>query len=194
MAEDIEEKRRFFRVNDTINLIHRVIDENRVKEHSYTSQDVLGSCSLSAALGILNRELAELGPRLERRDPEWFEYLKVMDAKINLIAQALDNREHEFTEHDEQEVTLSAAGLAFTCDHPLAVGTYLELRMLLTSCLAVIVAYARVAQCKDISRDNPNQPFAICVEYINMNEEDRELLIKHVIRKQMQQLRDRNAS
>jgi c-di-GMP-binding flagellar brake protein YcgR len=123
-----------------------------------------------------------------------FEYLKIIDSKINLITQALTAQDEAFSEHDMREVSLSAAGVAFTNDKPIQVGELLELRMLLTSCLAVIVAFARVVQCKDISKDNPQNPFAICVEYVNMKEEDRELLIKHVIKKQMQQLRDKNSN
>lgn len=192
MAEDFEEKRRYFRVNDTINLLHRVVDESRINQRSHVSTDVLGSCSLTSALEILNQEAEALSPRLERRDPEMFEYLKIIDNKINLIALALNPRMEEFSEHDMHDVSLSAAGVAFTNEEKLPVGTLLELRMLLTSCLAVIVAFARVVQCKDISQDNAAYPFAICAEYINMNEEDRELLIKHVIKRQMQQLRDKN--
>jgi hypothetical protein len=194
MAEEFEEKRRYFRVNDTINLLHRVIDESKINQRSHVSTEVLGSCSLGVALDVLNHEAATLSSRLERRDPEMFEYLKIIDNKINLIAQALNPQGNEFSEHEKRDVSLSAAGVAFTNDRALPVGTLLELRMLLTSCLAVIVAFARVVQCKDISKDDADYPFAICVENINMNEEDRELLIKHVIKKQMQQLRDKNAN
>ena len=133
-----------------------------------------------------------LMPRLERRDPELFEYLKIMDTKINLIAQAVTSQNDQFSEHDTREVSLSATGLAFSNEMPIEKGELLELRMLLTSCMAVIVAYGRVVQCKDISQDNPQRPFAICVEYINLKEDDRELLIRHVVKKQLQQLRDKN--
>lgn len=192
MADEFEEKRRYFRVNDTINLLHKVIDETRVKDLSHTTTDMLGSCTLNAALEVLNQDAKLLAPRLERRDPEFFEYLKILDTKINLLAQALTVDDDEFSEHDKREVSLSATGLAFSNDQPIEVGALLELRMLLNSCLAVIVAYARVVQSKDISADNPRHPYAICVEYINLKEEDRELLIKHVVKKQLQQLRDRN--
>lgn len=193
MADQFEERRRYFRVNDTINLLHRVIDKNAVVQRSHVSNDVLGSYSLAAALEVLNQETAALAPRLERRDPEIFEYLKLIDGKINLIVQHITSQEHEFSEHDKKEVNLSASGLAFSNDEAIGVGSRLELRMLLTSCLAVIVAYARVVQCQDIAKDNSLHPFLICVEYINMDEEDRELLIKHAIKKQMQQLRDKNS-
>lgn len=192
MADEIEEKRRYFRVNDTINLLHKVIDKKNVNALSHVSNDVLGNCSLTAALDVLTQESRMLSPRLERRDPEMFEYLKIIDTKINLIAQALSAQNEQFSEHDTREVSLSATGLAFSNDKAVAVGELLELRMLLTSCMAVIVAYARVVQCKDISDDNPERPFAICVEYVNLTDDDRELLIKHVIKKQLQQLRDKN--
>lgn len=193
MAEEFEEKRRYFRVSDTINLLYKVVNEIQVKQLSHVSSDVLSTCSLSAALEVLDQEAAALAPRLDRRDPEMFEYLKILDNKINLIVQSLSPRQEDFSEQDKREVNLSAAGVAFTNDVSIPVDTLLELRMVLTSCLAVIVAYGRVAQCKDISQDNTEHPYAICVEYVNMKEEDRELLIKHVIKKQMQQLRDKNA-
>ncbi|AEG00094.1 hypothetical protein [Methylomonas methanica] len=193
MAEEFEEKRRYFRVSDTISLLYTVVNEIQVKQLSHVSRDVLSTCSLAAALEVLNQEAAALAPRLDRRDPEMFEYLKILDNKINLIVQSLAPRQDDFSEQDKREVNLSAAGVAFTNNVAIPVDTLLELRMVLTSCLAVIVAYGRVAQCKDISQDNTEHPYAICVEYVNMKEEDRELLIKHVIKKQMQQLRDKNA-
>lgn len=193
MVENIEEKRRYFRVKDTINLLHRVIDESRIKEHSRVSKDVLASCSLGSALEVLNQEAAGLATRLERRDPEIYEYLKIIDNKINLIYQALNPPSDEFSEHDKREVSLSAAGVAFANEVALPVGTLLELRMLLTSCLVVIVAFARVVQSHRTSAKDILHPFTISTEYVNMKDEDRELLIKHVIKKQMQQLRDKNA-
>ena len=193
MADEFAEKRRFFRVDDTINLLQRTIDESKIRIGSHVSNDVLGSCSLGAALDVLNQAAAALAPRLERRDPEMYEYLRLIDSKIQLIAQAIASDESDFSEDDKREVSLSASGLAFSNDEAIEVGTALELRMMLTSYMAVIVAYARVVKCNDISTDNARHPFQICVEYINMNEEDRELLIKHAIKKQMQQLRDKNA-
>lgn len=192
MADEIEEKRRYFRVNDTINLLHKVIDERILDRLSHVSGDILGNCSLKSALDVLTQDARSLMSRLERRDPEIFEYLKIMDTKINLIAQAVTLRDEQFSEHDARDVVLSATGLAFNNEKEIEAGSLLELRMLLTSCMAVIVAYGRVVQCKTMYLENPERPFLICVEYINLKEEDRELLIKHVVKKQLQQIRDKN--
>lgn len=194
MSEDIEEKRRYFRVNDTISLLHKVLETPHSDALSHVSNDVLSNCSLASALEVLNQETRLLMARLERRDPEMLEYLKIMDTKINLLAQAITTQHEPFSEHDTLDVTLSATGLAFSNETAIAAGSLLELRMLLTSCMAVIVAYARVVHCKDISAETPDRPHSICVEYINMTDDDRELLIKHVIKRQLQQLRDKNGS
>lgn len=193
MTDQLAEKRRYFRVDDTISLLFRVVDESKIAAGSHLSHDILASCGLTAALEVLNQECAQLTPRLERRAPEVYEYLKLLDSKIQLIAQAVAAPKHEFSEHDKREVNLSASGLAFCNEQAIAEGTVLELRMLLTSCLAVIVVYARVMQCSADAEQNPDRPFRVCAEYININEEDRELLIKHVIKRQMQQLRDKHA-
>ena len=193
MVESFTEKRRYFRVNDTINLLYREIDEDQIAATSHVSHDVLSSCSLSAALDMLNQEAAALAPRLDRRDPEMFDYLKILDSKINLIVQSLNPQQDSFSEQDKRDVSLSAAGVAFNNDKSIPVGTLLELRMVLSSCLAVIVVHGQVVHCKDIAPNDPQQRYEIGVDYVNIKEDDRELLIKHVIKKQMQQLRDKNA-
>lgn len=191
MTEEFEERRRYFRVSDTINLLHKIIDEHKIETLSHVSHDVLGNCSLGSALEVLSQESRSLAARVERRDPDLFEYFKVLDTKINLIAQALMVRDDAFSDHDKQEVSLSATGLAFSNKSTIAPGSFLELRMLLTTCLAVIVVYARVVGCKHIPQDNPENPYLISVEYVNIKEDDRELLVKHVVKKQLQQLRDK---
>lgn len=194
MSEEVHEKRRYFRVSDTISLLYKIVDDFDIDQLSHISDDVLENCSLAAALEVLNEDTRMLAPRLERRDPELFEYLKIIDTKINLIVQALIRDNEQFAKHDKHDVSLSGSGLAFRNQHPIEVGRILELRMMLTSCLAVIVSYGRVVDCREIIQRNPEQPYEISVEYINMKEEDREVLLRHVVKKQLQQLRDKNVS
>ena len=87
------------------------------------------------------------------------EYLRVLDGKINLIAQALRYQDDEFSEHDKREVSLSAAGVAFTNDSSKSGPA--RIANAACSCLAVIVAYARVVHVR-IFLDNSGNPFAIC--------------------------------
>lgn len=193
MKTENQERRRFFRIDDTVNLFYKIVDEETVTALSYVSDDVLSNSSLAAILDALSQEARIIGFRLEKKEPEIFEYLKLMDAKINMVAQAVMMEGSKFGEHDSQDVNISASGLAFHTDEELNAGQFLEIKMMLTSCMAVIVVYAKVVYCL-YDEDNEEFPYHIGVDYINMKEEDRELLIKHVVKKQMQQIRESKKS
>jgi hypothetical protein len=60
--------------------------------------------------------------------------------------------------------------------------------------MAVIVAYGKVVYCKKSQSGDQQFPYLVGVDYVNMKDQDRELLIKHVVKKQMQQLRDKKES
>ncbi len=187
------ERRRFFRIDDTINLFYKIVDKETVTALSHVSDDVLSNCSLAAALDALSQEAHIIGARLEKSQPELFEYLKVMDTKINLVAQVVMMQGNNFGEHDTRNVNLSASGLAFETEEPLKAGEFLEIRIMLTSCMAVIVAYGKVIYCKK-NEQKSDFPYYVGVDYVNMKENDRELLIKHVVKKQMQQIRESKQS
>jgi PilZ domain-containing protein len=184
-----QERRRFFRIEDTINLFYKIVDEKTVQALSHISDDVLSNCSLAAALDVLAQEGRIISARLEKNEPEMFEYLKVMDTKINLIAQAVMMQDTQFTEHDSRDVNISASGIAFAADEALQKDQLLEIKIMLTSCMAVIVAYARVIYCCQNVKGGPYS-YVIGVDFVNMKDDDRELLIKHVVKRQMQQIRD----
>ncbi len=184
-----QDRRRFFRIEDNVNLFYKVIDEQTVEALSHVSDDVLSNCSLVAALDVLSQKAHIIAPRLERSDPEIYEYLKIMDTKINLIAQAVMRQGSDFLEHSSRNVNLSASGIAFEAEESIEVGEFLEIKIMLTSCMAVIIAYAKVIYCKQ-NEQSDDFPYFIGVDYVNMKDDDRELLIKHVVKRQMQQLRE----
>ncbi|WP_305907721.1 PilZ domain-containing protein [Methylomarinum sp. Ch1-1] len=189
MNTEQQERRRFFRIEDKVNLVYKVVDENTVTALSHVSDDLLSNCSLAAALDAMSQEARIIGARLEKNQPEIFEYLKIIDTKINLLAQALTMQGNQFGEHDSRDVNISASGLAFAADEELQPGRFLEIRIMLTSCMAVIVAYGKVIYCQR-NEEGGDYPYFVGVDYVNMKDDDRELLIKHVVKKQMQQIRE----
>ena len=186
-----EDRRRFFRIDDEVNLYYKKVDEKNNNGPSYTSDDVLGTCSLTAAMDVLSQESDLILRRLERSEPEIAEYLKVMENKIDLMVRIVVMQGADFSEQSTRNVNLSAAGLAFDCEEALEEGQYLEIKMLLASCMAVIVTFGRVVNCRKNLQDDDQYPYFVGVDYLNMKDQDRELLIKHVVKKQMQQIREK---
>jgi hypothetical protein len=54
----------------------------------------------------------------------------------------------------------------------------------------VVVACGKVVYCKKSQSDEGRHPFTIGVDYVNIKDQDRELLIKHVVKRQLQQIRE----
>lgn len=189
-----KERRRFFRIDDQVNLYYKKVDEKKVTPASHISDNVLGNCSLSAALELISQESRVMMHRLERTEPDVADYLKLIESKIDLISQAVMMQGTDFKEKDTRNANLSASGLAFESEEALAVGDYLEIKMLLVSCMAVIVTYGKVIYCKP--KNNPDSRFShvVGVDYVNMKEQDRELLIRHVVKRQLQQIRENKES
>ncbi|MEQ1636779.1 MAG: PilZ domain-containing protein [Methylococcales bacterium] len=186
-----EDRRRFFRIDDDINLYYTVIDAKLVDDTSNFKQKALGSCSLSRALDRLTQESNTILRKIEAKEPEVADYLNVLNNKVDLIVQALMFQGIDFLEQKTRNVNLSASGLAFDNEEALKIDEYLEITMVLSSLVAVIVLHAKVVYCKQNTENLlGKQSFLIGVEYVNIQEQDRETLIQYVVRRQMQQIRE----
>ncbi|MFI3122924.1 MAG: PilZ domain-containing protein [Methylococcales bacterium] len=186
-----EEKRYFFRVNDEINLSYRLIDEQQIQKPIQTKASLLDNCSLASALELINEESAIIHEKLERIHSDFADYLKLLDIKINLIAQTVIGLSgDEITENKTRNANISVSGLGFDCEEKLEVGQYLEIKMLLVLSAVVIVTYAKVIHCfKHENINDEGYDYFVGVNYINVKEIDRDLLSEHVAKKQLQQIR-----
>ena len=61
-----DERRRFFRIDDAINLYYKIVDKQDVIAASKMSDDVLSNCSLVTALEMLDQESRMLMFRVEK--------------------------------------------------------------------------------------------------------------------------------
>ncbi|PKM11950.1 MAG: pilus assembly protein PilZ [Gammaproteobacteria bacterium HGW-Gammaproteobacteria-3] len=184
-----KERRRFFRIDDEINLYYKKVDEKFINESGRISDNLLANCSLVAALDMVAHESRVIMNRIERSAPDIADYLKLLDNKIDLISQAVMMQGSEFKENDTRNANLSASGVAFDSEEALPVGSFLEIKMLLVSCMAVIVTYGKVIYCNEKKPADHQFTHVVGVDYVEIKEQDRELLIKHVVKRQMQQIR-----
>ena len=187
----VDDRRRFFRIDDAVNLYYKVVDEKAVVAASKTTDDLLSNCSLVTALDVLDQECRLIMHRVEKKEPEIAEYLKIVDSKVSLLAQSVMRQGQDLTESKLCNTNISASGLSIEIDHAIEEGQFLEIKLLLTSCIAVIMIYGRVVYCKDNSENDPSKPYIVGIDYVNLNDQDREILIKHIVKRQMQQIREK---
>lgn len=185
-----KERRRYFRIEDEIILFFREIAPDEIPDNRSPREFPLDSFALSASLDLLTQESRKLLRRVERDFPEIGDFLKVLERKIDLIARTFLNYEANLPEQSPQRVSLSASGLSFDVDKPCAAGKVLEIKMVLQPELVGLTAYGRVVYCKKNAPDS-ELPYQISVDFVGLRDSDRELLIRHVVRRQLQQLRDK---
>lgn len=191
--EKTENRRRYFRIDDVVDLNYRLIDEQDVTESSSRMTDnILSECTLATALEYVSQESARLLYRIDKSQPDIAHCIKLLDKKIDLLTQAIMMQGGEPDKKKSCEINLSASGLAFGCEKALDIGVFLELRMSLVSIGAVIITCCQVIQCKKNPSADGRPPFQISVNFVNMTEEDKELLIKHMVKRQMQQIREKS--
>lgn len=187
-----DDKRHYFRVNDSVNLSYRFIDESQINYYPTTSNNLLDNCSLTSALELINEEALIVQNKLEKIHSDFAGYLRLLNIKIDLVAQAvMELSEPEvITENQTRNANISASGIGFDCHELLKIGQYLEIKMLLVHSTVVIVTYARVVHCIKNGNTNGEYPYFVGVDYVNLKESDRDLLSKHVAKKQLQQIRE----
>jgi len=187
-----DDKRHYFRIKDSINLSYHLIDENQINTPIRSGASLLDNCSLSSALELIAEESSIIYGKLEKIHSDFADYLKLLDIKIDLIAQAVINLSdtNEINENQTRNANISVSGVGFDSNEPLKVGQYLEIKMLLVHSTVVIVTYVKVIYCIKNTTSPDEYPYFIGVDYVNMKESDRDLLSKHVAKKQLQQIRE----
>jgi len=186
------ENRRFFRIDDSVNLSCHLVSEQQTKLPIQTSSSLLDNCSLASALERISEETTIIHRKLETIHADFAEYLGLLELKIDLIAQAIVVPLHtdEVSENRTHNVNISVSGMGFDSVEKFEVGQYLEIKMLLGHSTAVIVTYAKVIHCVQFL-DNPHyDDYFVGVEYVNMTESNIDLLSKHIAKKQLQQIRE----
>ncbi|QSA97459.1 PilZ domain-containing protein [Methylococcus sp. EFPC2] len=184
------ERRRYFRIEDNIILFFREIDPRELNLPLDNAEPSLDTFSLTAELDLLTLESRSQMRRIERDYPPVAEFLQVLEQKIDLVARAILATDPELSRQPTRRVSLSASGLAFESEENYALGSLLELKMVLPPEMVGVQARGRVVYSQQTRGELP--AYQVAVDFVELVDKDRDLLIRHVVRKQMRHLRGRN--
>ncbi|GAB1258467.1 PilZ domain-containing protein [Aurantivibrio plasticivorans] len=175
-----QERRRFFRITDTVGVAYRILEEGELPN----PEDI---APLLAAQDF--SKLQQLINSYGKKDPELAIILKLMNAKMTTLINEL-NIEARMTERMSQhlqEVNISACGMGFHTDEQISVGQVLALDMVLypsdqhVHCFGELVASEPALD---------GRGFYTRVNFTGLDEYDRELLIQHIVQRQSLLLRN----
>lgn len=190
--KDGKERRRFFRIADAVALKTRVIKrENLETEIKRFSQN-------RDAFGLLNTFVEEKEKYLpqrreiERKNPEIAAYFKYIDDKLNALAKLLLLQNDKIADYPTHDVNLSAQGIRYITHTRLHEDDIVEVKILLFPSLARIYAFGAVVWCAEDESEDGEKVFMVAVDFTYLNDYDKEILVKHIHKKQLAGISKRN--
>lgn len=187
-----DERREYFRVDDAVRLSIRKVPEHETDDLlQRLEQNVAGSFTLMSSLASISAEMAVSMRRIENSSPDVAAYLKALDRKIEVLGRAFIAEETELVEEQAQPVNLSAGGMGMLVNEVYPVGSAVEVKMLLFPSFTGVLTYGRVVACDPVETpsDEHGYSHSMRIEFTHMREQDRDILIRHVLRCQSLALR-----
>jgi hypothetical protein len=187
------ERRRYFRIDDKIALTTRVVPREELDEvleqFDRRRTDFRLLNLFAHQHGHYRQELT----RIEQRYPDIANYLRLLQGQIDVIARMLA-RDDAPPEEPTHPVNISAQGVRFFSPEPIEPETIVELRMRLFPRSNTVLLYGAVVSCDAPRSDDPAEmtdQYAIAVDFRFINDEDRNLLIRHVDGRKLEALKER---
>ena len=127
------------------------------------------------------------------------EVLSLMNQKINVLASHVNSEKSHMMDQDPQEVTLSASGISFETQEPVALGHDCQLEIILLPKQTYMVAYGHVVSCENFEPEDErlaseHKRHRISVDFDALREEDSERLIQHILRLEAHRIRQSRQS
>lgn len=178
-----DDRRRYFRISESLGVAYRVIADDHIAEGSVSCAE---PTSIYQLLEEHDDAISALLEKLRPRDPVIAELAASLNKKINCIINQLEmeSRMIEQIAHKIYEVNISACGLAFTVEEAIAVGTRIQLDLVLLPEKKRILSDALVIGC-DLVPDG----YYIRMNFMDMTLRDQELMIQHIVKRQGDLLR-----
>lgn len=182
-----EERRRFFRINDTLGVAYRLLTPEEIKANGKDKNTPANVFSMLANYDtVLNEQLAQL----KVKQPLVEEILNSLNKKINCLINHLEmeSRLVERLAHKIREVNISACGIAFVAEGEIKLGQDVSLDIVLQPSEMHIFTYGKVVGC-----DAQGDGAYVRINFYGMTQADQELLIQHIVQRQSTQLRTNRA-
>jgi len=181
-------QRHYYRILDAVALEYREVPNAVTGKRPEDFFEMTAGFQLLTALNAVDQEHAAFLRSLHERDRELAGYLRGVSRKIELVAHAFALNGQDVGKLPRYEVSLSEGGIAFDAPQVLDAGQLLALKLTLLPRLTTIICFARVVSGAEA---DGQRAFSVSLEFIDLDEPQRQLLARHILRTQSAQQRNR---
>lgn len=183
--QDKAERRSFFRINDEVSLSFRVVSSHETKRKPGLTIGGVDGVALATEFEKMRANSRVLFRHVEKDYPDVARYLALLEDKLDMLLRAVVLEHGELVDQQTQHVNISGSGIAFESAAEVKAGDTLSLTFILYPTLTGISAYGTVVSCEP-----DGEGYRIAVEFTHLSDDDRDLLIRHIVKKQMDGLRE----
>lgn len=184
------ERREYFRIEDDVLLRFLEIDQsealaNRIPEAFQQTK----TPTLMRDLQHIDHENSKFLRNISEEDRDLELYLRSINKKIEAIATLLLETIGPSPEQKKQHIILSEGGIAFHHSQPFNRDTYVVMQLTLTASHITLDLFAKVVDCAESSSDNKIK-YRLAFHFVNLSDQDRQLIAKHVMQIQLAKRRE----
>ncbi|RMG37503.1 MAG: PilZ domain-containing protein [Gammaproteobacteria bacterium] len=191
----VSERRAYFRVDDAVRLELRPVPAEELERlDERLERNLASSFTVMSSLAAISAEMLVNMRRIEANDPDVAAYLKALDRKIEVLGRVLTADHNELAQQPAHPVNLSAGGMAALVNECYDPGQVLEIRLLLFPSFTGVLMYGDVVDCEPVDETEEGAGYShrVRLAFTHMREQDRDLIIRHVLRCQGEELRRRS--
>lgn len=182
-----KERRRYYRIEDSVLLQARVVKadelENKLEDFKLSRQQFSIHNSFNHNI---ERQIADL-QTIEDKIPELARYLSGLQRQIDRLTEAV-LPDQTSLQQEQQNVNLSAQGIAFFTDGEFKPVDVVELKLQLMPSAHQLLIYSRVVLVEDNKDDTEAGKFRVSLDFEHIHDADREILFKHIHNRQLLEL------
>ena len=181
----INERRDYFRIEDTVLLRYREINESCALANNVPRQfEDDPAFSLMHELQLIDIENNKYVRALTEQSLELEAYIKNLNKKIDLIAAKLVEREEGAPDKVKVKISISEGGLSFHSNSEVAHDSHLAVQLTFLPSQHALVLFCKVINC---TRDANG--FSVALSFVNLKDSDRQYIAKHIMQLQLAQRR-----
>lgn len=181
----MEEKRRFFRINETIGLAYEGLDDDAEQvQHEHM-------VDLWELMSEQDEKIESLLQKADTQAPVVADLVRAFNQKLERIVRLLvvENRMVDRLANKAKEVNISACGIGFWSDRPIAENTRLKLEIRLFPGDKSLTTGGRVIAC-----EAEGERYFWRIDFFDMSRAEQENLIQHIVQRQSAQLKASRAT
>lgn len=185
------ERRRYFRVTDLVGLRYRFLSDGET-DLAVQAQP----SSLKSLLSQIEHQISTDLTVIKHSHPEIHNVLDLFNQKINLaFGHGVASGDEDDLEQSTSacQVNLSACGIAFPSEQSAALNQHVHLELTLYPSNSRLQLLAAVIACDGLDESVDGKSYLVRADFVNVSEMDQEILVQHVIKRQVQVLKEQRA-